>query len=354
MITRKVSVANDAVKHSLQKSRIAIADAASASIASNIASQYADRIKTLIQIASASADPDNQEDKAAIESMSTSLSQIKNFGQSDKMRVTVRELRQIVSEAVRGKKQQKSKLALSAQNYPKSWSEYRKYVASLATELGLSPDVISVISDLDYGGSDDVTGPLWDAWQECEIEATRKYRDDEGREDGASAVAGTIHDLFIDLGKLSGKNAASVAERADAAACGFGVPEYEKSKREIADPMGMAELIASELRKLRVTPVVSQLHKTAMVDVKRSKKSGEEMRDAVFAAVRAAGFDVKNDDGMIVEVPLDSSGSEVLEISYDWADPKDSRVKVPPEILTVDFDVSISIREDRFARRRGY
>lgn len=353
MITRKVSVTRDAIKHTLQKSRVAIDSAPSAAIASDIASQYADRVRALIQSASAAADHDNQDDRAAIDTMSIALKQIENFEQRDHMRVTVRELRQIVSEAVRGKKQQKSKLALSAQNYPKSWSEYRKYVASLATELGLSPDVISVISDLDYGGSDDVTGPLWDAWQECEIEATRKYRDDEGREDGASAVAGTIHDLFIDLGRLSGKNAASVAERADAAACGFGVPEYEKSKREIADPMGMAELIATELRKLRVTPVISQLHKTAMVDVKRSKKSGEEMRDAVFAAVRAAGFDVKNDDGMI-EVPLDSSGSEVLEISYDWADPKDSRVKVPPSILAVDFDVSISVRDDRFARRRGY
>lgn len=243
-------------------------------------------------------------------------------------KIIAEELCIALAEAPRKKKHETSKLALTAENFPKSWNEYRKFIAAVAQEVGLPSHMTQEIADTNYEAGA-IAQCLWDAWQGCEVEVGRAARakDAEARELGADAVAGTVHDLFIemlDTDKSVKMNRASVAQRADAAVSGFGVPDYEKSDEEKLSQAELATVIEGALSKLRVKAQRSDAARNGDVTVRvaKSSKPGRELFDAVSAALKKHHPDFEQED--VGEAPELSTkvGDAEIDVQFDWTDAK--------------------------------
>lgn len=117
------------------------------------------------------------------------------------MRITVKELKQLIREAVKT-----SAGRLSVDEHPSTFDEYRMWIAGIARQAGAGEDIVTAIADRSDVGSS-VAAELHAAWRN----AAYYFESGDPRDviEGLEQLA-NVHDVLLDLGC-----SAAVAQGAD-------------------------------------------------------------------------------------------------------------------------------------------
>jgi hypothetical protein len=172
------------------------------------------------------------------------------------MRITVGQLKSIISEAVakrpapkRGPKPQ----GVTVETMPRTLNDYCKWLAGIAKQAGAPDDLVH---DIESEGSG-VQDAVWHAWDDVGFYLNDERNDEEALE----ALLSGVHDCMIEIvsefndawnyapgHKGTKVNASSLAQRADAIASGERPPEYERSKHEMLDAAHLQQGVLTALK----------------------------------------------------------------------------------------------------------
>lgn len=172
------------------------------------------------------------------------------------MRITVRELKQLVSEAA-GRKTTSARgqkvPGVTLETMPRTLDAFRKWMSGIAKQAGAPDDLVEEIAS-EGSGVDDA---IWHAWDDVSY----WLNDERNDEEALDALLSSVHDCMIEAvsdynngmnyapgHKGTQVNAASLARRADAIASGDRPPEYEKSKHEMLDAAHIQSGILAALK----------------------------------------------------------------------------------------------------------
>lgn len=158
--------------------------------------------------------------------------------------------------------------------WPKTFSEYRRWVGKLMGQAGAPEELVEDILGL-YREGGGVAGAVEEAWAEISNELrdmatylkAGRMDQKEHDEESKALYVGSIHDLVLDVAReynndwnyAPGRhgtpfNASSVAKRAEALARGTkarskNMPKYEKSLVELMDASDVGKKILRDVRK---------------------------------------------------------------------------------------------------------